>query len=208
MTVRFAVCVFLMISAVAGASAQESAGAVYVKGGVSFPNQPSERSSAPPPFGAPAGETVSWLLGGGVFLSRAISAEFEVSATGVMTAEQIGRHNTSESGWRQDRFASFGMKVHIPVRPAVRIEPTGGLVLIHTNESSSPSLLVDERPTWSLESSHVGFMVGADLRFGWRHVAFLPGVRIYVSGEPDRTTWEYNYPGWTIRPSLAITAGF
>jgi hypothetical protein len=208
MMLRFGTCVLLVIGAVAGALAQESAGAVYIKGGVSFPFQPSLRSSAPPPFGAPAGGTVSWLLGGGVFLFRAISAEFDVSRTGLMTSSQIGRHNINESGWRQDRLASFGMKVHIPVGPSLRVEPTGGLVLIRTKEASSPSLIVDQRPTWSPEMSHLGLMVGADLRFGWRHVAFLPGVRVYLSGEPDATRWEFNYPGWTLRPSLAITAGF
>jgi hypothetical protein len=56
--------------------------------------------------------------------------------------------------------------------------------------------------------SHLGAMAGADLRVGWRHVAFLAGFRFYLSGEPDATNWDYNYPGWTIRPSLAITAGF
>lgn len=111
---QFVMCVLVMIHAVAGASAQESAGAVYVKGGVS--------------------NTVSWLVGGGGFLSHAISAEFDLS--------------------------------------------------------------------------HSGLMFGADLRFGWRRVALLPGLRFYIHEEPDATQWEINYPGWTIRPSLAITAGF
>jgi hypothetical protein len=205
---RFAMCVLLMIGPVADASAQESGGAVYVKGGVSFPYQPSLRSQAPPPFGAPAGGTVSWLFGGGVFLFRAISVEFDVSHTGVMTSSQLGRHNTGESGWRQDRFASFGVKGHVPAGAWLRVEPAAGLVLIRTREASSSSLSVDQRPTWSPDRSHVGLMVGADLRMGRHHVAFLPGVRVYLSGTPDGTRWDFNYPEWTIRPSLAIAAGF
>ena len=51
-------------------------------------------------------------------------------------------------------------------------------------------------------------MVGAGFRIGGRHVALLPGMRIHASGEPDGTLWDYKYPGTTIRPSLAITAGF
>ena len=209
MIFRVATCVLLvMIGSLADASAQESPGAVYIKGGVSFPSQTSKRTSSPPPFNAPAGDTVSWLLGGGVFLSRAISAEFEVSRTGVMTSQEQGRHFTSESGWRQDRFASLGVKVHFRWLPGVRVEPTAGLVLTRSKEAVSPNLAADQRPAWSPAMWHPGLMLGADLRIGGRHVAFLPGVRVYVSLEPNATQWDVNYPGTTLRPSLAISAGF
>ena len=72
-------------------------------------------------------------------------AEFDVSRTGVMTSQQIGRHNTSESGWRQDRFASFGVKVYLPVGSWLRVEPTAGLVLTGSKETSSASVSVGQR---------------------------------------------------------------
>ncbi|MGH9240496.1 MAG: hypothetical protein ACRD3G_20825 [Vicinamibacterales bacterium] len=43
----------------------------------------------------------------------------------------------------------------------------------------------------------VGAVAGA-----WRRSPVLPERRAGYD------KWEYNYPGWTIRPSLAITAGF
>ena len=206
---RVVTCVLLLMSGtVAGASAQQSPGAVYVKGGVSLPYQLAKRTSSPPPFDAPAGATGSWLLGGGVFLARALSAEFEVSRTGVMTSRQTGRHNTSESGWRQERFVSFGVKIHFAAGPWLRLEPTAGLVRIRTNEAASSTVAAQQRPEWFPAMWHSGVMVGADLRIGGRHVALVPGLRVYQSTKPDATRWDYNYPRMTVRPSLAIAAGF
>jgi hypothetical protein len=205
--VRFVTCILLLMSAAAAAAAQESAGAVYVKAGMSFLYQAPQEAPSAPPFAAPGGMTVGWLVGGGVFLSRAISAEFDFARTGVMTSPpQRGRHNTSEIGSRRDAFVSFGVKGHFPLGSSLRVEPTAGLWLIR-GEGSVSTISGGARqslgPRW-----RPGLMFGADLRMiSGRHLAFLPGLRLAVSGAPF-ATWRHHYPKWTLRPSLAVAVGF
>ena len=66
---RYVMCA-LMMSATLEAAAQESQGAVYVTAGVSFPHQAAPEAGSPPPFAAPGGNTVGWLVGGASLFRR------------------------------------------------------------------------------------------------------------------------------------------
>src|SRR6185503_1424598 len=121
------VCAVLMCLA-SPVHAQEEVGSVYVAAGISFPNQLPKESGSPPPFSAPAGATVGWSIGAGIFVHPRISLEGELSTTGVMRRDEGGRHDLRAVAQRKDRFVSLAVKGHLEVRSAVRVEPLGGLV--------------------------------------------------------------------------------
>ena len=211
----------LMMSAALEAAAQESRGVVQVAAGVSFPHQAALQAGSPPPFAAPGGTTVGWLVGGGVFLSPRLSLEVEASRTGVMRARATGRHDTSEVSTRRDRFVSFGLKAHLP--SAVHVEPVAGFVLVGT-EGTFSSFTGSFRGYFPL-AWNPGLMFGADVRIGGRHVALVPGLRFVFTGVPNVTEciigfageplcaqqerqWEGQYPQWTQRPSVTLGVNF
>ena len=211
----------LMLSATLEAAAQESAGAVYVNAGVSFPHQAALEAGSPPPFAAPGGNTVGWLVGAGVFLSPRVSIEVEASRTGVMRASQAGRHDTSEVSTRRDWFVSFGLKAHLPW--VVRVEPVAGIVLVG-NEGTFSSFSGQSSGYFPL-AWNPGIVFGVDFRIGGRRLAFVPGLRFVFTGVPNGTQciigysgeplcteeeprWSYHYPWWTQRPSVAMGVSF
>ena len=217
---RYVMCA-LMMSATLEAAAQESQGAVYVAAGVTFPHQAALEAGSPPPFAAPGGNTVGWLVGGGVFLSPRLSIEVEASRTGVMRTSQAGRHNTSEVSTRRDWLVFFGLKAHLP--SAVRIEPVAGIALVG-NEGTFSSFSGESRGYFPL-AWNPGIVFGADFRIGGRHLAFVPGFRFVFTGVPKGTQcfigfsgeplcseevprWEFHYPRWTHRPSVALGVHF
>lgn len=224
------------MSLAAAATAQEHAGSVYVAAGVSFPHQAGPQGGKSS-FSAPGGNTVGWLVGGGVFVSPRVSIEGEISSTGVMTSTQSSRGSVFD-GDRCDRFISLAVKGHLPLRRAVRLEPVGGIVLI---EPADPSILYSRyegpllnRLVPSVKykvdlASSVGFLFGGDLRIGGRHLAFVPALRIAYTGvshgvaqgcDPVRGTcgtaidskissiYPSGYPKWTQRPSLSLAVNF
>ena len=217
---RYVMCV-LMMSATLETAAQESPGAVYVAAGVSFPHQAALEAGSPPPFAAPGGDTIGWLVGGGVYVSPRLSIEVDASRTGVMHARQAGRSNTSEVSTRRDWFVSFGLKGHLP--SAVHIEPVAGIVLVG-NEGTFSSFSGESRGYFSL-AWNPGIMFGADFRIGGRRLAFVPGLRFAFTGVPNgerciisfsgqplcsegEPRWEWHYPRWTLLPSLALGVTF
>jgi hypothetical protein len=212
----------LMLTAALEAAAQESRGVVYVAAGMSFPHQAALQAGSPPPFAAPGGNTVGWLVGGGVFLSPRLSIEVEASRTGEMRARETGRHETSEVSTRRDRFVSFGLKAHLPPS-AVHVEPVAGIVLVG-NEGTFSSFSGDFRGYFPL-AWNPGIVFGADFRIGGRHLAVVPGLRFVFTGVPNGTTciigfsgqplcarqeprWEGPYPQWTQRPSVTLGVNF
>ena len=219
-TTLYVVCV--MMSATLDAAAQEPPGTVYVTGGVSFPRQAALEAGSPPPFAAPGGTTVGWLAGGGVFLPSHLSIEVEASRTGEMRSRQAGRHDTSEIGTRRDWFVSFGLKARLPAS-AVRVEPVAGIVLVG-NEGTYSSFSGASRGYFPV-AWNPGVMFGVDVRLGGRHFAVVPGIRFTFTGVPvgtdciigfsgaplcteDQPRWQYYYPRWTQRPSVALGVTF
>jgi hypothetical protein len=217
--------------------AAQDRGAVYVNAGGSFPHQAAPGGGTKPPFAAPGGNTIGWLVGGGVFLSPKMSIEGELSSTGVMKSTQSGR-DFVEVASRRDRFVSLGVKGHVPSRTGVRVEPVGGIVLTLPGDASmdtsqyrpTPSgpQLVSSTIGYADLARHLGFMFGADVRIGGRHLALVPGVRIaytnvthgtsYVRGfsgdlinlgDRDMSSiFDGGYPKWTQRATLSLNMDF
>jgi hypothetical protein len=205
------------------AAAQESPGAVYASAGVSFPRQAALEASSPPPFAAPGGDTIGWLLSGGVFLKSQLSFEVELSRTGVMHASQEGRHNTSEVSTRRDWFLSFGLKPHLGRLSTVHVEPLAGFVIVG-DEGTYSTFSGESRGYFPLDWVP-GIVVGVDVRIGGHRLAFTPGVRFAFSGVPTGEVcdfgfsgtplcrdgaqrWQYHHPRWTERPSLGLRVNF
>ena len=205
------------------AAAQDPPGRVYVSGGVSSTYQEPLVASSAPPFAAPGGRTSSLLVGGGVFVSPRLSIDAELWRTGVMRSRQAGRHNTSEIATRQDWFVAVGLKAHVRRFSVFRVEPVAGIVFVGDKGTVS-SFSGDARGYYPL-AWNPGVMFGVDVRIGGRRVAIVPGIRFALTGVPhgdactlgysgqpicedDQPRWEYLYPKWTNRPSLAIGVTF
>jgi hypothetical protein len=213
-------CVLTMAFWVEPAAAQESP--AYVTAGVSFPHQAALQAASPPPFAAPGGDTIGWLVGGGVFMDEHFSLEVELSRTGVMRASQAGRHDTSEVSTRRDWFLSLGLKTHFGPSH-FRVEPVAGIALVG-DEGTFSSFSGESRGYFPLNWVP-GIMAGVDLRIGGRRVAFTPGLRFAFTAVPtgdvcvfgnagtplcreDAERWRYFHPRWTRRPSLALRVNF
>lgn len=222
-SIRVLICVALL-AITHEAAAQNERGSAYVTGGLFFPHQASLDAPTAPPFATPGGSTASWLVGGGVFLSPQLSVEAELSRTGVMRAsETAGRHDTSEAGTRQDWFVTFALKAHHSLTTNVRVEPVGGLALVGSEATFSSSSSGSSSGYYPL-AWRPGVMFGADFRIGGPRFALVPGLRFAFAGTPEgpRCTpgpsgepscgaakkWQYVYPNWTQRPSLALAVSF
>ena len=211
----------LMMSVALEAAAQESPGTVYAAAGVSFPHQAALQAGSPPPFAAPGGNTLGWLVGGGVFVSPHLSLEVQALRTGVMRARQSGRHNTSEVSTRRDSIVSIGVKAHLPF--VVRAEPVAAVAFVGS-EGTFSSFSGDARGYFP-RAWHPGVVFGADFRIGGRRLAVVPGLRFMFTNVPDGTEcligfsgeplcseesspWQWHYPRWTQLPSVTLRVSF
>jgi hypothetical protein len=218
---RYLTCALIVSVWVEAAAAQESP--AYVAAGVSFPHQAVLQAGSPPPFAAPGGDTVGWLVGGGVYLTSHLSLEVETSRTGVMRASREGRHNTSQVSTRRDWFLSFGLKTHLGRLSNLRVEPIAGMVLVG-DEGTFSSFSGESRGYFPLDWVP-GIMFGVDFRIGGRHLAFTPGLRWAFTGVPTGEVcdfgysgtplcregaerWQYHHPRWTQRPSVGVRVNF
>ena len=223
---RYLICALIVTAWAETAAAQQSTGDVYVTAGVSFPHQAELDPGSAPPFPAPGGNTVGWLVGGGVVLPSQFSLETELSRTGTMHRSLRGRHDTSEIATRRDWFLSFGLKRYFRLQPTFHIEPIAGIVFVGDEGTyeSAPGPRAVSRGYYPLDWVP-GVMFGVDFRIGGRHVAFSPGFRfafagvptgedcfITFSGEPEcregAERWKYLHPQWTRRPSVALRVDF
>ncbi len=110
--------------------AQERPGSVYFLAGVVLTDQAGPTGEVHETYvTAPGGTTSGWLVGGGVALARRLSIEAEWSRTGIMTAREPSRYNTTFNEERRDRFATVALRFSFPLSAAVRLEPVAGLVL-------------------------------------------------------------------------------
>lgn len=221
---RYLACAVILGGWADVAAAQQSPGDVYVVGGLSFPHQPAHELRSAPPFPAPGGRTVGWLVSGGVFVSPKLSLEVEAARTGTMHASQRGRHDTSEVSTRRDWFFSFGVKAHVGRSSSFRLEPIAGVVFVGDEGTYERGLGVSSSRGYYPLEWVPGVMFGVDVRIGGRRLAFAPGLRfaftgvptgvdclILRSGEPrcdDGQRWKYGHPQWTYRPSVALRVDF
>jgi hypothetical protein len=223
---RYVACALIVIACGDTAAARQSAGDVYAIGGVTFFHQASLDPGSAPPFPAPGGDTVGWLVGGGVALPSRLAIEAEVSRTGTMHSSHTGRHDTSEVATRRDWFLSLGMKRSFGPSAAVRLEPIAGVVLLGDEGTYEATLGSSGYRGYYPLDWVPGVMFGVDLRIGGRQIAFTPGVRFAFTGVPtgrdclisnrsgqaecfeDAQRWMFLHPQWTRRPSVAVRVDF
>ena len=218
-------CALIVSVWVDAAAAQQSAGDPYAIAGVSFPHQAALDPGSAPPFPAPGGTTVGWLVGGGIALPAELSLEVELSRTGTMHSSHRGRHDTREVGTRRDWFLSFGLKRHYRRSSTFRLEPIGGIVLLGDEGTYEASLGSSSYRGYYPLDWVLGVMVGLDLRVGGSRVAITPGFRLAFTGVPTgrdcfitrsseadcregAQRWKYLHPQWTQRPSVALRVAF
>jgi hypothetical protein len=237
LAMRCLIACCVLMSLAPEALAQDDA--VYINAGVSFPHQAEpDPGLTRPPFSAPGGSSVGWLVGAGVFVSPRLSIEGELSRTGAMTSEQEGR-GFVEKGERRDWFVSVGLKGHVPLGSALTVEPVGGIVFVRGDVTfegfrfqtrfSGGQAVTEVVPTGNgyVELDwNPGLMFGVDVRIGGQRLAFVPGVRFAFTGVPDGSTCVIGfagdpicsesgepylpgfYPRWTQRPSVALAVNF
>ena len=213
------------------ALAQERPGSVLFLAGVVLTDQAGPTGEVHETYvTAPGGTTSGWLLGGGVALARRVSIEAEWSRTGIMTAREPSRYNTTFNEARRDRFATVALRFSFPLTAAVRLEPVAGLVLTSPQAWSQSeqytyaptpqqTLVVEPRLEHRLDS-RVGPALGCDVRLGGRHLALVPSFRAANTGVSHGSyggsayrsdigsIYPGGYPKWTLRGSLALRVGF
>jgi hypothetical protein len=149
---------------------------------------------------------------------RAISADVEVSSTGVMRATEPSRYSMTFHEERRDRMFVAGLRLHIPPGHHWDIEPVAGVLVVRgtawtqTERSSGVApvhVVMDPRLQETLPTRY-GFAAGVDVRFGSARVAVVPSFRMFWANTSDELTTGH-YPGgiWstTIRASVALRIG-
>jgi len=208
----------------------QEAGSPYVFGGLAAVHQDGPSGESPQTYvTAPGGTTMGWLVGGGVFVTRHVAIDAEVSSTGWMTAREPSRYGYTYNEERRDRFVTVGARFAWG-GGAATVEPVAGVVFTKAEAytqadrdlslvSPQPGVEVGPRIRHDLDTG-VGIMAGADVRIGGRRVAVLPTFRIMQTGigegrfgedAPSReigAIYPGGYPGWTLRAGVAIRVDF
>jgi hypothetical protein len=192
--------------------AQERAGTWYVQGGVSAVTEDGPGGETSVTYlTAPGGTTVGWLVSGGVFLGRHLSAEGEWATTGTMRAREASRYGMTFDEER--RVASLIANVRVHLRPSAPfdVEPVVGAGIARHGGSSQttyerpwlpPGQQIETTPRTDYDTVTTGvFSVGTDLRAGGSRVAVVPSVRWrWRAASEDLTA---RYPGGVPRWSFA-----
>jgi hypothetical protein len=219
----------VLVSASAPALAQ-SPGSLYVFAGAGAAHQPGPSGESPETYvTAPGGTTASWLVGGGVFLTRIVSVEGEWATTGWMTSTQPSRYGMTFHEERRDRFISLLARVSMPRGGSVRIEPVAGLVVTRPEARSQVDYDDLAAPVQPREhgprvehrlATTAGLTLGCDARIGGRRAALLPYFRFADTGVShgryDESSdsreigaiYPGGYPTWTIRAGVALRVDF
>jgi hypothetical protein len=217
---RFALIAIVLAASAAPAPAQERAGQVYLAAGVTFPWQEGVSGEVPSQtyVSAPGGVTVGWSFGAGVFLAPAVSVEFELSSTGVMSAREPSRYFMIFNEERRDRFIGGVVRFHLPVARGCDLEPVAGLLAVHgvqwsQVEYDSSGLPLPRPPEPRVQTdlpTRLAFSAGLDVRLGSRHVAVVPSFRVYKAPANEDMLSHYpgGYPLWTVTPGVSLRLSF
>lgn len=212
----------LMVGAamVRGASAEERTGQLFVTGGLTLPQQSGLSGETYQTYlRAPGGRTRGWVLGGGIFVAHAASLELELSTTGVMTAREATRYDTTVNEERQDRGATLAVRFHLRPNRVVDIEPVVGIALVggrawsqaESYNHSNPQQLLTVYPKQRSDLPiRVGLTAGLDLRLGTGRFACVPSFRVQAA-RTGAATQKYpggGFPVWTFRPGVTVRFAF
>jgi hypothetical protein len=223
--VRRLLCLGLVGAAAALASAraqaQERTGSSYVIAGSTFSRQEGVTGETSVTYvTAPGGTTSGWTVAAGVFVSRGLSLEGEVSSTGMMRAREPSRYGMTFNEERRDRFFGVNARFHVPLSGRVCLEPMAGFVVIRHERWSQTEYLqywltpqqtsiVGPRVREDLPT-RTGLSAGADLRLGGEHLALVPSFRVRVAdlGEEIVSAYPGGFPRWTISPGISARIRF
>jgi len=208
----------------------QRAGSLYVFAGAGIAHQDGPSGEAPETYvTAPGGTTASWLLGGGVFLSRVISVEGELSATGWMRSSQPSRYNMTFNEERRDTYFSVLARLGLPRGRAFRIEPVVGLIVTRPEAWSQVDYYNLEVPPRVIEQgarvqhrldTGIGITAGCDARIGGRQIALQPYFRLSDTGVSGGrydalserreigAIFPGGYPTYTVRAGAALRVDF
>jgi hypothetical protein len=224
-------CATAVLWCSATAFAQAHPGSTYAIGGFAVSHQSGVTGESSQTYvAAPGGNTLGWLIGGGVFVASAVSVEGEIASTGLMTARQPSRYGMTFNEERRDRFVSLTARFHLPATGRFRLEPVVGMAITSHQAWSQTDyyrfwlmpqevLVKGTRQRRQLHAT-VGPTFGCDARIGGRHVALLPYFRISDSGKPhgfsaDSTEpreiesfYPGGYPRWTMRTGVGVRVDF
>lgn len=218
-------CVVAAAAVVLGATvcaAQEQPGSAYVVGGVAVPHQQGATGEESETYvTAPGGTTRSWTFGAGVFLTRTLSVDGEISRTGMMTAREPSRYGMTFNEERRDWFFAGNFRFHLRPGSRADLEPVAGLVVTRHQGWSQTEYVSYTTPAQRTTSPRIsvglprtlGLNAGADLRLGSRHVAVVPSFRVRwrfaVFGDNTNFGWyPGGFPHLTISPALAMRIDF
>jgi hypothetical protein len=162
----------------------------------------------------PGGWSLGWSVLGGVFVVPRASVEFEFAQTGVLKRTEPSRYGYTYHEERRDNFFTTAVRLHVRPEHAVDIEPVFGFDVVKEETwSASDRVSYTGGPTdhsaryESTLPAAAGFSLGADLRVGSAHAAFVASFRVHRtfwggSGDFDETKQ------WTLRPGAGLRVVF
>lgn len=224
------VAVLAVLVGTSASAAAQDAGAFYLFAGAGAAHQDGPSSEMSVTYvTAPGGTTASWLLGGGVFLTRVISVEGEWSTTGWMKSSQPSRYGQTFNEERRDRFLSVLARFGVPLGARIRLEPVAGLIVTRPEAWSQTDYAYLAVPAQPPEhgprvehrlDTTLGLTLGCDARIGGRRFALMPYFRFsdtgvsrgrYDASSDSReigAIYPGGYPAWTIRAGAALRVDF
>ncbi len=216
-TVSAVALVAALLSA-APALAQERPWSFYAGASVTSPYQRGERGDISTIYvAAPGGWTVGWAATAGLFVSRRVSVEVELSATGVMTATERSRYDMTFFEERRDKALSVNARLHVRPGRHLDVEPVVGFLVVTGEQWTKTQYAHPWAPTYTSERVHnvmnavAGFSVGVDWRIGGRHLALVPSFRwqvIYRGDVGENRYPDSGLPVSTLRPAIGIRYDF
>ena len=105
-------------------------GDVYATVGLVLPMQRGAGDGPRPSTAAPGGIAAGGMIGAGVYVSRFVSVEGQVSRTRLFEAEEfIESLNYTASVRRRENLIETLLRAHLPRRHGLQAEPVAGLVI-------------------------------------------------------------------------------
>jgi len=160
----------------------------------------------------PGGTISSFIVAGGVFLTRHIGVDGEVTRTGSMWARQPSRYFTLTEE-RRELLITTGVRFRRLWPGAIQLEPTAGALFVLNSgwmqmEYDPPVVTSHQVNPREPSTRDVRFGVGGglDAVIGGKHVAAVPAFRIlYVFSDYSGSAQAWQ---WTVRPSLSLRVTF
>ncbi|MFB3855600.1 MAG: hypothetical protein ACE148_17510 [Vicinamibacterales bacterium] len=202
------------------ARAQERPGAVYLGAAVSAAwAQGVTENGFRIYVASPGGWSPGWSAGGGVFLLRRASVEFEVFRTGFMKSTQPSRYGMIFHEERRDTFFTAAVRLHLRPDGILDFEPVVGFDIVrgeawhctdHTNWATGEIIACGSERWHDAADAVAGFSAGADARIGGRRAALVVTFRTHRTfrGEQGSSWYPNGTAGWTLRTGAGVRVVF